>query len=204
MKRAIGAGLTNACTFSCRHCYSGGGRNPVHMDIGILLRFIEKCGADSINLGTGESCLHPEFHGALEEFHRRDIPVALTTAGPSVEAMSDTELSRLHDIDFSLDFPGEDLHDRWRAPGAFKMVMDGISRCRKLGVTASVAMCLMEQNAGFMEAMCRLCDSLGSPYGSMFTRLSPPGSMNRNTTHSGGLWTPFSQCPPLRSPRNRW
>ncbi len=137
------------------------GRNPVHMDIGILLRFIEKCGADSINLGTGESCLHPEFHGALEEFHRRDIPVALTTAGPSVEAMSDTELSRLHDIDFSLDFPGEDLHDRWRAPGAFKMVMDGISRCRKLGVTASVAMCLMEQNAGFMEAMCRLCDSLG-------------------------------------------
>lgn len=161
MSVALGVGLTSACTFSCRHCYSGGGRDPVQMDIDALFSFISALDVDSVNLGTGESCLHPEFHRVLEEFHERAVPVALTTAGPSVKALSDDELSRMHDIDFSLDFPEAALHDGWRAPGAFDMVMEGLERCRRLGVTSSVAMCLMEQNAACMEDMCSLCSSLG-------------------------------------------
>ncbi len=158
---ALGVGLTSACTFSCRHCYSGGGQNPVEMDSDMLFRFLSSCSVESINLGTGESCLYPGFHNILDELFRLNIPVALTTAGPSIEAMSDEEIKRLHDVDFSLDFPQRDLHDSWRAEGAYDMVLRGIERCRSLGVTASVAMCLMKQNASRMEEMCSLCRNLG-------------------------------------------
>ena len=158
---ALGVGLTSACTFSCRHCYSGGGKNPVEMNSDMLFRFLSACNVESINLGTGESCLYPGFHNILDELFRLNIPVAITTAGPSIEAMSDEEVKRLHDVDFSLDFPQRDLHDNWRAAGAYDMVLRGIERCRSLGVTASVAMCLMKQNASRMAGMCSLCRTLG-------------------------------------------
>ncbi len=158
---ALGVGLTSACTFSCRHCYSGGGDSPVEMDRDTLFRFLSACSVESINLGTGESCLYPGFHDILDELFRLNIPVALTTAGPSIEAMSDEEVRKLHDVDFSLDFPEREPHDNWRAEGAFDMVCRGIDRCRSLGVTASVAMCLMKQNASRMKDMCSLCGDLG-------------------------------------------
>jgi len=158
---ALGVGLTSACTFSCKHCYSGGGVNPVEIDTSALLRFISALPVDSVNLGTGESCFHPEFHEVLAKLHDLSIPVAVTTAGPSIEALSDREIALLHDVDFSLDFPERNLHDDWRAQGAYQMVTRGIERCRSLGVTASVAMCLMEQNAEYMPGMCDLCSELG-------------------------------------------
>ena len=158
---ALGVGLTSACSFNCRHCYSGGGADPVEMDTDLLFQFISRLDVDSVNLGTGESHLHPEYHSVIEDLCSMGIPVAITTAGPSVEALSDKELRKLHDVDFSLDFPVGELHDDWRAPGAFDMVIRGIERCRATGVTASVAMCLMAQNAPFMEDMCLLCRDLG-------------------------------------------
>ena len=161
MSISLGVGLTSDCPFSCRHCYSGAGRDPVHMDPETLFAFIDALDVDSVNLGTGESCLHPGFHSVLQRFHGLGIPVAITTAGPSVAALSDAELAAIHDIDFSLDFPERERHDDWRAPGAFDMVVEGIERCRSVGVTASVAMCLMEQNAAGMAGMCRLCQDLG-------------------------------------------
>ncbi|MEA3265616.1 MAG: radical SAM protein [Candidatus Fermentibacteria bacterium] len=158
---ALGVGLTSACTFSCKHCYSGGGNNPVEMDRDTLFRFIASCDVESINLGTGESFLYPDFHGVLKQLFDMKIPVALTTAGPSIEALSDQEVEKLHDVDFSLDFPDREAHDQWRAEGAFDMALRGIERCRSLGVTASVAMCLMKQNAPLMGDMCALCRDLG-------------------------------------------
>ncbi len=131
------------------------------MDRDTLFRFLSACSVESINLGTGESYLYPGFHDILDELFRTGIPVALTTAGPSIDVMSDDEIKQLHDVDFSLDFPQKELHDTWRAEGAFDMVLSGIERCRSLGVTASVAMCLMKQNASRMEEMCSLCRNLG-------------------------------------------
>ncbi len=131
------------------------------MDRDTLFRFLSACSVESINLGTGESYLYPGFHNILDELFGMGIPVALTTAGPSIDAMSDEEIRRIHDVDFSLDFPQKGLHDEWRAGGAFDMVLRGIERCRSLGVTASVAMCLMRQNASRVKEMCSLCRSLG-------------------------------------------
>jgi len=158
---SIGVGLTSACPFSCSHCYSGAGRNPVDLDPSRLFRFMDGFPVSAINLGTGESCMHPQFLPVVNEILDRGVPLALTTAGPSLSALPDVTLARLHDVDLSLDYPLAELHDAVRAPGAFGMVLDGIERCRELGVTVSLAMCLMKGNAEHMEGMCRFARRLG-------------------------------------------
>lgn len=160
---SIGVGLTSACPFSCSHCYSGAGRNPVDLDPARLFRFIERFPVSAINLGTGESCMHPAFPSVVKDIIDRGIPLALTTAGPSLEALPDSTLERLHDVDLSLDFPVAALHDATRGPGAFDMVQWGVRRCRDLGVTVSLAMCLMKGNAEHMAGMCGLAGELGVP-----------------------------------------
>ncbi len=158
---SIGVGLTSACPFSCTHCYSGAGRNPVDLDPSRLFRFMDSFQVSAINLGTGESCMHPQFLPVVNEILDRGVPLALTTAGPSLSALPDSALVRLHDVDLSLDYPVASLHDAVRAPGAFDMVLGGVRRCRELGVTVSLAMCLMKNNAEHMEGMCRLARGLG-------------------------------------------
>ena len=117
--------------------------------------------ASAVNLGTGESCMHPRFLPVVNEILDRGVALALTTAGPSLSALPDRILERLHDVDLSLDYPVAELHDAVRAPGAFDMVLEGIRRCRELGVTVSLAMCLMKSNAEHIEEMCRLARGLG-------------------------------------------
>jgi radical SAM protein with 4Fe4S-binding SPASM domain len=158
---SIGVGLTSACPFSCSHCYSGAGRNPVDLDPARLFSFMESFPVSAINLGTGESCMHPQFLPVVNGILDRGVPLALTTAGPSLSALPDSVLVRLHDVDLSLDYPVAALHDAVRAPGAFGMVLDGVRRCREIGVTVSLAMCLMRENAEYMEGMCRLARELG-------------------------------------------
>jgi len=160
---SVGVGLTSACPFSCSHCYSGAGRNPVHLDSERLLRFIDVFPVSAINLGTGEACMHPDFIRVVEAILERGIHLALTTAGPSLSALPDRTVSCLHDVDLSLDYPTAGEHDAVRASGAFRMVEDGIARCRDLGVTVSLAMCLMKGNAERMEEMCGFSRESGVP-----------------------------------------
>lgn len=160
---SIGVGLTSACPFSCSHCYSGAGRNPVHLDFSRLMSFVEGFPVSAINLGTGEACMHPDFIRVVTAILDKGIPLALTTAGPSLQALPVELLSRLHDVDLSLDYPSPELHDGVRAPGAFRMVMEGLQRCRELGVTVSLAMCLMKGNAGHVREMCRLAREISIP-----------------------------------------
>lgn len=151
---SIGVGLTSACPFSCSHCYSGAGRDPVHLDFSRLIHFVDEFPVSAINLGTGEACMHPDFIRVVTAILDRGIPLALTTAGPSLHSLPRELLSRFHDVDVSLDYPTAELHDRVRAPGAFRMVLEGLDRCGELGVTASLAMCLMKGNAEHMKGMC--------------------------------------------------
>lgn len=152
---SIGVGLTSACPYSCPHCYSGAGRNPVHLDTARLFRFIDGLRVSAINLGTGEASMHPEFHRVVDGILERGVPLALTTAGPSLDALPDRVLKGFHDVDVSIDFPEAESHDAVRGSGAFRKALDGIIRCRELGVTVSVAMCLMRSNA---ELVCRMCE----------------------------------------------
>lgn len=155
----LGVGLTGACNYNCGHCYSKAERSEV-LPIETLERFLAKGIVRSVNLGTGESCLHPDFERILCAIEERGIPVGLTTNGTSVIRLSRRALERLNDVDFSLDFPTRELHDAHRQSGAFQNVLEGIRRCQEAGVECSIAMCLSKKNKDYLWEMLQLCDRL--------------------------------------------
>jgi MoaA/NifB/PqqE/SkfB family radical SAM enzyme len=57
---ALGIGLTNDCNLHCAHCYRGPGVPRLSMED--LQAACEHLEISSVNLGTGESALHPQFH----------------------------------------------------------------------------------------------------------------------------------------------
>lgn len=100
----------------------------------------------SINLGTGENGLHPEFRQILRYLRDRGIPMALTSNGYSAAALNDDELGWLTDLEFSLDFPTEAEQDSWRGPGNWRLVFEQTARAQRLGVAITIIAVMMRTN----------------------------------------------------------
>ena len=144
---SLGVGATNRCNLNCPHCYSRPlAKDDLYLeDIKKLL--LEYPNTKKINFGTGESFLNSDFLAIAAYCKNKRIKLALTTNGTTVNQLSDEQLSWFDDIDFSLDFPSAKLHDKWRGkPGLFNKVMIGLTRCQKLDINTSIALCLMSNN----------------------------------------------------------
>ena len=100
---AIGLGLTNECNLSCSFCY----RDPARVDR-LSLEQVRSAMASlpirSVNLGTGENGMHPEFREILAFLRTLPVKVTITSNGHSVAVLTDDELRAVHDIEFSLDY----------------------------------------------------------------------------------------------------
>lgn len=156
--KSIGVGLTNKCNFNCPHCYS---RNLPQKDLSLtrlqkILKSFPKI--EKINFGTGESIYNSELLRIMEFFQKMGLKMALTSNGTTVAGLKDEHLSCFQDIDLSLDFPTAELHDRWRSSGAFKMALEGLQRCRKLGINTSIALCLMNNNYQYLPSFHKILD----------------------------------------------
>src|SRR5713226_6628898 len=69
---ALGLGLTNECNLSCSFCY----RDPTRTDrlsLDQVKAVMERLPIRSVNLGTGENGMHPDFKAILE--YLRSQPV---------------------------------------------------------------------------------------------------------------------------------
>ena len=153
----IGIGLTSMCNCNCSHCYSRIYGNQTFLDTNRLFKFVNRHDINSVNFGTGESFFHPDFREILSVLVEKGIKVSLTTNGYTITKMEDLDVRKLHDVDFSLDYPSAELHNMNRQTGCFEMVIDGIRRCKALGVTASIAWCLTPQNSIYIPEMVSLC-----------------------------------------------
>ena len=157
----IGIGLTDRCNANCPQCYSRP-RDKFHdIDIGQVKELVEKVPISSINFGTGESILHPDFRQIIRWLSKRDISLSLTTNGSTVQALADEDLHLFHDIDFSLDFPTAELNDEWRGSGSYDAVMSGVERCGELGIEISFVACLMKENHQYMGPLARMSSDAG-------------------------------------------
>lgn len=160
MKRlAIGIGLTGKCNYDCGHCYSINEREN-SMPFELLKRFAAKGIVTSVNFGTGESFLYPQFLDAVDLLTDYKIKLGLTSNGSTVKSLRDEYLFKFNDIDFSLDFPFKKAHDSTRGTGAFDTVIDGIKRCRDKGISCSLATCLSNQNINYIKDMLSLANDL--------------------------------------------
>lgn len=159
MKISLGIGLTTKCNCNCPHCYSRTGKDEF-INFEELKEFCNVYEISSVNFGTGESIFHPDYFEILEYFNEKNIKMSLTTNGYTASLMSDAQLKMLNDIDFSLDFADEALHDSFRGANQFKLVLEQIERCKRLGVETSIAFCLLNRNCEHLESMLKLTKEL--------------------------------------------
>ena len=142
---SLGLGLTNECNLSCAFCY----RDPARTDrltLEQVKSVMERLPVRSVNLGTGENGMHPDFKEILAYLRSRPVKLTITSNGHSVAVLEDGELHAFHDIEFSLDYPKQAEQDMQRGPGNWVLIQEQAARCVKLGVPVTVVAVMMKSN----------------------------------------------------------
>jgi len=146
---AFGLGLTNECNLACSFCY----RDPARIDrlsLEQVRAAMENIPVRSVNLGTGENGMHPEFREILSYLRTQPVKLTITTNGHSAAVLSDDELRAFHDIEFSLDYPTERDQDAQRGRGNWALIHQQAARCVQLGVPVTFVAVMMKSNHLFL------------------------------------------------------
>jgi radical SAM protein with 4Fe4S-binding SPASM domain len=142
---AIGLGLTNECNLGCAFCY----RDPTRIDR-LSLEQVRAAMASlpvrSVNLGTGENGMHPEFREILAFLRTLPVKLTITSNGHSAAVLSDDEIRAFHDIEFSLDYPTEAEQDAQRGAGNWTLIHAQAARCVRLGTPVTFISVMMKTN----------------------------------------------------------
>jgi len=163
MGLSVGVGLTNACDLACAHCY----RDPTRVSQLSVVDVMGVCDAlpvASMNLGTGENGLHPDYEGIVAMLAAQGVKLSLTSNGFTIERSSDETLRRFREIEVSIDFPTQAEQDAFRGPGNWKRVMAGIERARQLDVTVTILSVMMRTNYRRLAEIARLAFAVGANY----------------------------------------
>jgi radical SAM protein with 4Fe4S-binding SPASM domain len=159
---AIGLGLTNECNLSCSFCY----RDPARVDR-LSLQQVKDATASlpvqSVNLGTGENGMHPEFHEILAFLSSLRVKLTITSNGHSAAVLNDDELRAFHDIEFSLDYPTEGEQDAQRGSGNWALIHEQAARCRRLGIPVTFISVMMKSNYLCLADVARVAKHCQAP-----------------------------------------
>jgi radical SAM protein with 4Fe4S-binding SPASM domain len=142
---ALGLGLTNECNLACAFCY----RDPTRSDrlsLEQVKAVMERLPVHSVNLGTGENGMHPDFKAILAYLQTKPVKLTITSNGHSVAVLEDDDLRAFHDIEFSLDYPTLAEQDGQRGPGNWKLIHEQGKRCVRLGVPVTIIAVMMKSN----------------------------------------------------------
>src|SRR6266481_2477770 len=134
---SLGLGLTNECNLKCSFCY----RDPTRTDRLALQQVksvMERLPVRSVNLGTGENGMHPEFKPILAYLRTQPVKLTITSNGHSVAVLQDDELRAFHDIEFSLDYPTQAEQDAQRGEGNWGLIHEQAARCVRLGIPVTI------------------------------------------------------------------
>ena len=142
---SLGLGLTNECNLTCSFCY----RDPTRADrlsLDQVKAVMDRLPVRSVNLGTGENGMHPEFKAILAYLRTRPVKLTITSNGHSVALLEDDELRAFHDIEFSLDYPTQAEQDAQRGAGNWELIEQQAERCVRLGVPVTIIAVMMKSN----------------------------------------------------------
>jgi radical SAM protein with 4Fe4S-binding SPASM domain len=107
---------------------------------------MERLPVRSVNLGTGENGMHPEFKAILGYLQTKPVKLTITSNGHSVAVLEDRELRAFHDIEFSLDYATQAEQDAQRGQGNWALIHQQAARCRKLDVPVTLIAVMMKSN----------------------------------------------------------
>ena len=159
---ALGLGLTNECNLTCAFCY----RDPTRTDrlsLDQVKAVMERLPVCSVNLGTGENGMHPDFKAILAYLRTRPVKLTITSNGHSVALLEDNELRAFHDIEFSLDYPSEIGQDAQRGPGNWALIQQQARRCVRLGVPVTIVAVMMKSNYLRLAEVARAAKHFDAP-----------------------------------------
>src|SRR5690242_20500478 len=159
---ALGLGLTNECNLACSFCY----RDPARTDrlSPDQVRWVmESLPVRSVNLGTGENVMHPEFKAILAYLRTQPVKLTITSNGHSVAVLEDSDLRAFHDIEFSLDYPNQAEQDKQRGPGNWALIHEQAERCVRLGVPVTIIAVMMKSNYLCLADVARVAKKFGAP-----------------------------------------
>jgi radical SAM protein with 4Fe4S-binding SPASM domain len=117
----------------------------------------------SINLGTGENGMHPQFREILAYLRNLPVKLTITSNGHSAAVLSDDELRAFHDVEFSLDYPTEREQDAQRGGGNWTLIHDQAERCVRLGVPVTFIAVMMKANYLGLAGVARVAKRYQAP-----------------------------------------
>lgn len=142
---ALGIGLTNDCNLACSFCY----RDPTRVDrlaLDQVRAVVDRMPVRSVNLGTGENGMHPDFPAMLAYLRDQPLKLTITSNGYSIAVLDDEDVAAFADVEFSLDYPSEAEQDAQRGPGNWDLLHQQAARCRRLGVPVTFIAVMMRTN----------------------------------------------------------
>jgi radical SAM protein with 4Fe4S-binding SPASM domain len=159
---ALGLGLTNECNLACGFCY----RDPTRVDrlsLEQVRSVVDSLPVRSVNLGTGENGMHPQFHEILAYLRTIPVKLTITSNGHSAALLSDDELRAFHDIEFSLDYPTEAEQDAQRGSGNWALIHEQAARCVQLGIQVTFISVMMKANHLRLAEVARVAKHYQAP-----------------------------------------
>ncbi len=159
---ALGLGLTNECNLACAFCY----RDPTRTDrlsLDQVKSVMERLPVRSVNLGTGENGMHPDFKAMLAYLRKKPIKLTITSNGHSVAVLEDDELRAFHDIEFSLDYATQAEQDAQRGNGNWELIHRQAERCARLGVPVTIIAVMMKANYLRLAEVARVAKQFDAP-----------------------------------------
>src|SRR6476620_10455120 len=159
---ALGLGLTNECNLACAFCY----RDPTRTDrlsLDQVRSVMERLPVRSVNLGTGENGMHPEFKAILAFLREKPIKLTITSNGHSVAVLEDSEVRAFHDVEFSLDYPTQTEQDGQRGNGNWELIHRQAERCVRLGMPVTIIAVMMKANYLRLAEVARVAKQFDAP-----------------------------------------
>jgi radical SAM protein with 4Fe4S-binding SPASM domain len=159
---ALGLGLTNECNLACAFCY----RDPSRVDrlsLEQVRAVMKSLPVRSVNLGTGENGMHPDFARLVDYLRSEPIKLTITSNGYSIEVLGDSEVTAFRDIEFSLDYPTEAEQDRQRGAGNWRLIHQQAARCRTLGVPVTFIAVMMRSNFDRLAEVAKIAKAYDAP-----------------------------------------
>jgi radical SAM protein with 4Fe4S-binding SPASM domain len=159
---SLGLGLTNECNLACAFCY----RDPTRADrlsLDQVKSVMERLPVRSVNLGTGENGMHPDFKAILAYLQSKPVKLTITSNGHSVAVLENDELHAFHDIEFSLDYPTQAEQDAQRGNGNWDLVNQQAERCVRLGIPVTIIAVMMKSNYLRLADVARVAKQFDAP-----------------------------------------
>src|SRR5258705_12890412 len=159
---ALGLALTNECNLACSFCY----RDPDRVDrltLDQVSAVMERLPIRSVNLGTGENGMHPDFQLILTFLKSQPVKLTITSNGHSIAILEDEDVRTFHDVEFSLDYPTEAEQDAQRGVGNWALIHEQAARCRRLGVPVTIVAVMMKANYSRLAEAARVAKRFDAP-----------------------------------------